>query len=277
VENLKEEVKKGMREKAEQGIYPGRAPFGYRNDTATRTVETDPVKAPVLRRIFELYGTGDYSLSSLRNTVVAETGVSLCRAYLDSILKNRFYLGYFVWQRVEYKGTHEPLIDPNLFERVQRVFAGHNKPKYRKHAFAFAGLLTCAHDGCTVTTELHKGKYVYYRCSYGRGKCALPYMREQQVSDRLGEVLKDIQVPEEIVQAIVQSIASGQCRTKAERQERLVGIRQRHASFWTGEPTGKNAIHDALPTHYPWATRPNAARTEPGPRFGSRGKTGAIG
>src|SRR5271165_165786 len=32
VENLKEEVKKGMREKAEQGIYPGRAPFGYRNN-----------------------------------------------------------------------------------------------------------------------------------------------------------------------------------------------------------------------------------------------------
>jgi site-specific DNA recombinase len=29
VENLKEEVKKGMREKAEEGIYPGRAPIGY--------------------------------------------------------------------------------------------------------------------------------------------------------------------------------------------------------------------------------------------------------
>ena len=28
VENLKEEVKKGMREKAEEGIYPGRAPIG---------------------------------------------------------------------------------------------------------------------------------------------------------------------------------------------------------------------------------------------------------
>ena len=31
VGNLKEEVKKGMREKAKQGIYPGRAPFGYCN------------------------------------------------------------------------------------------------------------------------------------------------------------------------------------------------------------------------------------------------------
>jgi site-specific DNA recombinase len=31
-ENLKEEVKKGMREKCIQGIYPGHAPFGYRNE-----------------------------------------------------------------------------------------------------------------------------------------------------------------------------------------------------------------------------------------------------
>lgn len=45
VENLKEEVKKGMREKAEQGFYPGRAPLGYRNNPATRLVEIDPAKA----------------------------------------------------------------------------------------------------------------------------------------------------------------------------------------------------------------------------------------
>jgi len=46
---------------------------------------------------------------------------------------------------------------------------------------------------------LHKGKYVYYRCSYGRGKCSLPYMTEQQISDKLGQVLKDIYVPEKIM------------------------------------------------------------------------------
>ena len=37
-ENLREEVKKGMREKAEQGAYPGHAPFGYRNNRTTRTI-----------------------------------------------------------------------------------------------------------------------------------------------------------------------------------------------------------------------------------------------
>ena len=43
-----------------------------------------------------------------------------------------------------------------------------------------------------MTAEKQKGKYVYYRCSHGRGKCSLPYMREQEVSDRIGDVLNDI-------------------------------------------------------------------------------------
>jgi site-specific DNA recombinase len=180
---------------------------------------------------FELYASGDYSLTFLKKAVQTEMGVEVARAYLETMLKNRFYLGTFVWQGIEYKGTHEPLIAADLFERVQGVFAGRNKPKYRKHAFAFAGLLTCAHDGCTVTTELHKGKYVYYRCSYGRGKCALPYMPEQQVSERLGEVLKDIYVPETVVRGIVDSIASDRDRSKAERQQRLTSIRQRLAAL----------------------------------------------
>jgi site-specific DNA recombinase len=98
------------------------------------------------------------------------------------------------------------LVPPELFQQVQDTFAGRNKPKYPKHNFAFAGLLTCAHDGCTVTTELRKGRYVYYRCSHGRGKCELPYMPEQDVPDRLGELLKQINVPETIARTVVDSL-----------------------------------------------------------------------
>jgi site-specific DNA recombinase len=179
VENLKEEVKKGMREKAEQGLYPGRAPFGYRNNPLTPGVDVRPDRAPVARRIFELYATGSHSLKSLRKTIVEEAGIHINRAYLETMLKNPFYIGRFIWRGVEYGGKHEPIVSPELFQRAQDAFAGRNKPKYRKHNFAFAGLLRCAHDGCTVTTELQKGRYIYYRCSQGRGKCSLPYMREE--------------------------------------------------------------------------------------------------
>ena len=233
VENLKEEVKKGMREKAEEGIYPGRAPIGYRNNPVTRLIDVNPDRAPMVRRIFELYATGEHSLITLRRTILNELGLRLARSYFQTILKNRFYLGYFLWQGVEYKGTHEALVSVQLFEQVQDVFSGRNKPKHRKHTFAFGGLLKCAHDGCTVTAERQKGMYVYYRCSNGRGKCALPYMREQDVSDRMGEVLKNIYVPETVAETIIVSLSSDRHRAESERQKRIEATQQRLTALRT--------------------------------------------
>jgi len=233
VENLREEVKKGMREKAEQGLYPGRAAFGYRNNPAMRVIEIDPQRAPVLRRIFELYETGNHSLTSLRKAIFEESGVRINRAYLEAMLKNPFYIGRFLWRGVEYKGIHSPLISPERFERVQRVFGSRSKPKYRKHNFAFAGLLRCAHDGCTVTTELQKGRYIYYRCSQGRGKCSLPYMREQDLSDRLGELVKCIYVPETVARGIVHSLNADLGQSEARRRDQMTALRQRLSAIRT--------------------------------------------
>ncbi len=232
-ENLREEVKKGMREKAEQGIYPGRAPFGYKNNSLTRSIEIDPQRAPILRKIFEMYASGQYSLTALRDTVFKDFEVRINRSYLETMLKNLFYIGRFVWQGIEYKGTHEPLVSLDLFQRVQDTFAGRNKPKYRKHDFAFAGILSCAHDGCTVTTELQKGKYVYYRCSHGRGKCDLPYMREECISERLGELLKQIYVPETIAGTIVDSLNADLNQSERNRQEQIAALKQRLTALRT--------------------------------------------
>jgi site-specific DNA recombinase len=233
IENLKDEVKKGLREKAEQGMYPGRAPLGYKNNPATRGIDVDPNRAPVLRSIFELYASGRYSLSTLRREIIHNAGLKISKAHLERILKNPIYAGRFVWQGIEYKGSHEPLVTPALFDRVQDTFAGRNKPKYRKHHFPFAGLLTCARDGCTVTAEIKKGRYVYYHCSKGRGKCDLPYMREEYVSEQMGELLKQIYVPETIARTIVDSLSSDLDRANLQRQEQIAGLKQRFAALRT--------------------------------------------
>jgi site-specific DNA recombinase len=99
--------------------------------------------------------------------------------------------------------------------------------------FAFAGFLRCAHDGCVVTTELQKSRYVYYRCSQGRGKCSLPYMREEQVSERLAELLENIYVPEAIARTVVNSLHTDVDRTEQQRKERLAGLQQRLATVRT--------------------------------------------
>jgi hypothetical protein len=64
------------------------------------------------------------------------------------ILKNRFYVGTFEWGGQTYQGTRPRFLDPVLFEEVQAVLAGHNRPKYSKREIAFRGLMNCAYDGC---------------------------------------------------------------------------------------------------------------------------------
>jgi hypothetical protein len=49
-----------------------------------------------------------------------------------------------------------------------------------------------------VTAEVKKSKYTYYRCAGARGKCALLYFREEELGDRLGQILKGIHIPDDV-------------------------------------------------------------------------------
>jgi site-specific DNA recombinase len=71
------------------------------------------------------------------------------------------------------------------------------RPKYSKREIAFRGLMQCAYDGCVLTGDVQKEKYVYYRCTGHRGKCDLPRFREEDIANRLGEPLKGLQVSPE--------------------------------------------------------------------------------
>ncbi len=227
IENLREEVRKGMREKAEQGIYPSRPPLGYCNNKLEHTIEVDPKKAPLAKSMFELYASGQHSLANVRNILKAEFGQLLAKGYLERLLKNPFYRGQFIWEDKLYNGTHIPLISVELFERVHAVFRGHNKPKYRKHDFAFSGLLRCAYDNCTVTAELKKNRYTYYRCTGYRGKCDLPYFREEELGDRLGSVLRDIHIPSDVLTQLEKSLLCDKGRDEAIRTQQAERLKQR--------------------------------------------------
>ena len=245
-ENLREEVKKGMSEKASQGTYPGRAPFGYRNNKATRAIEIHPEKGAIALHVFELYATGRYSLLGLSKELMHVHDTCISKTNLHKMLMNPFYIGKFAWGGHTYQGTQPCLISSDLYERAQSVLHGGNTPKYGKHEIAFRGMLTCAHDNCTVTAELKKNKYVYYRCSGYRGKCALPRFTEQEISERLGYVLRDVSIPEEVAQSISASLQrvhvqmrnqSAQERASLHRQ--LAALHVRMDAAYTDKLDGK--------------------------------------
>src|SRR5438105_4054484 len=74
IDNLSEEARKGMQEKAEQGIWPTVAPLGYRNLTGPngkKIIEPDPEAAPLIARLFEWYAAGTLSLRAAARKVRA--------------------------------------------------------------------------------------------------------------------------------------------------------------------------------------------------------------
>src|SRR5262249_39789500 len=65
IRNLREETRKGLYGRLKQGICPLPAPAGYIDMGKAKPKELDPVKAPLVRTAFELYGTGRFNLKEL--------------------------------------------------------------------------------------------------------------------------------------------------------------------------------------------------------------------
>ena len=66
IDNLSEETRKGLLEKAEEGEFPALAPLGYKHDKVKKTIELDEKRAPLIKEMFELYATGKYSIRRLQ-------------------------------------------------------------------------------------------------------------------------------------------------------------------------------------------------------------------
>jgi site-specific DNA recombinase len=210
IDNLSEETRKGMSEKAAEGIWPSRCPLGYRNVARAdgkKVIEPDPEVAPLIVKLFEWYATGNYSLHQVAR-MAREAGLvyrkskrPVSRAAIHAILRSRIYTGKFTWKGKVYQGIHRPLITEELWERVQAILSRRSEKKHRKakHDFAFSRLITCGHCGCALVGEIKKGKYVYYHCTGFKGKCPEPFTREEVLEGRFTEVLRGLVLDEEVI------------------------------------------------------------------------------
>jgi site-specific DNA recombinase len=176
VDNLSEETRKGMLEKAEQGIWPSFAPLGYCNvkgPDGKKIIAADPDAGAIVSKLFEWYATGRYSLQEVarkardEGLVYRKSGSKVPVSTVHSILRKRLYTGQFEWNGKLYQGKHESLVSFELWARVQGVMDGRFAKKRRRmtHDFAFSGLIACARCGCSVVGEIKKQRYVYYHCT----------------------------------------------------------------------------------------------------------------
>jgi site-specific DNA recombinase len=236
VDNLSEEVKKGLREKAEQGHWPSVAPVGYVNNRETRRIDVDPSRGPMIATLFERYGSGDYSLKALAQQAHAfglthpRSGRRMMKGEIHRILQNPIYAGEFRWHGTLHQGSHAPLVSRALFDRVQAVLTRKPRARYPKQQHAFMGLLTCARCGCAMTAEKKKGKYVYYRCTGFHGRCGNTYIREERLADLLGAVVDGMQISEDMADWIAEHLRDSRCEIEEERQASMAQLIQRQRS-----------------------------------------------
>ena len=115
VDNLRENVKRGLRQKIRNGVWPGWAPVGYLNNAKTRGIDVDSEKAPKVRKLFEMYTTGAYTLHSLANwckehDLRGNLGKEIALSNVQSILQNIFYIGLMKYSREIHEGVGYPFL-----------------------------------------------------------------------------------------------------------------------------------------------------------------------
>ena len=219
IDNLSEEVRKGLREKVAQGWQPKRPPLGYQTaeEDGHKIQVIDPAVGPIIRRMFELYATGDYSLNVLADRLYSEglrtsKDRKIQKSRVHSILSNPFYCGMFRWNGQRYNGNHEPLVSNEVFAAVkERLTRNIKGTQYKKHLPLFKGRMRCGECRGLITWEIQKGHW-YGHCN-GYRKCSQrAYIRQEEVEARLLPLL-DIVAPknEQVLAWITQALKQSHC------------------------------------------------------------------
>jgi site-specific DNA recombinase len=187
---ISERVRAGNAKARSEGKCLGFAPVGYL-DGGSDSKPLDPERAPIVKRMFELYATGEWSVVQLskwahqqglrskprRATRTTEEMLEggdnnspkasrpLSKSGVCLILSNPFYIGKLNHRGSTLNGMHQPLIDVALFNKVQEILDEHNHSvQYVDRDFyRYRGLAKCR-CGRFYTPYTKKG-HTYYRSS----------------------------------------------------------------------------------------------------------------
>ena len=211
VRDLSANVKRGNRTKLEKGEWPNHAPFGYLNDKTTKTIVVDKKNEKYIKKAFELYATGGYSLIDISNILYQEglrtaSGLKVRKGHIHRIIKNPFYCGVMLRDGKYYKGNHKAIISKDLFDRANDVLTGNLRLRKQTRFFHLRGFLKCGNCGCMLTASTKKG-YDYYYCTNGKGNCEQhkKYLRSEKLDQFVTGIFKQIQFDEELVELAYQA------------------------------------------------------------------------
>ena len=200
-EALATHVKKGIGERARQGLHLGSIPFGYescwRESRGERklvcdpehpgAIHTHPEEGPVVRDLFGRYASGTVTLATLatslnekgfrtRNTRKLPDGNGghttgprlFTNASVRGILHNPFYTGQVRHRDQLLPGIHEGLVSEEVFQTVQDAMKRNSGRSRTLHTrpereYLLKGLIHCVHCRMPMWAQTFGNGRRYYR------------------------------------------------------------------------------------------------------------------
>lgn len=241
---LRDNIRRSQLYKWQQGQWQSFAPIGYLNvedEKGKADIIVDPVRAPMVQKLFQEYATGQHSLASLE-TMAYQMGLksarkncthTLSRVQIHEMLTNPFYIGTMILMRknrkqnrnrkpISYPHKYPHLIDDDLFNRVQEILSGRNKNEttvtskawYGEKDFILRGLIRCSHCGGLMCSERHKKKsgkiFTYLRCNHLDKDCPQKPIPEEEILRQIEEkVFQPIHLTPTLIKNIQKAVKEG--------------------------------------------------------------------
>jgi len=200
-DNLKIEVKKGMREREKEGLWNHKAPIGYINirKNGRAFVELDNHTHNHIRQVFELYATGNYSQEDLTKDLKSRiTGRTIGKTLVEKIISNPFYYGDMLVRGKVISGKHKALVSKELWDDCQRIRGiramGQSKTDKSQVKKPLMNLLRCACCNSKITGEVKRKpsgrQYIYYHCSNVKCEQRRKNIRQEIIMEQLTEAFR---------------------------------------------------------------------------------------
>lgn len=213
-----ENVKRGLRAKCEKGFRPGVSPIGYIHDKyadkGMKRVLLDPVRAPIVKEMFEKVAYENCSGRDLltwlnrEKDFTTKTGKRISLSMIFLILKDPYYYGEFEYPEGSgkwYKGAYDPIITKELFLKARANVTAPPRRHPGTNEFEFTRLFHCGKCGSGISAEekfkkLKTGKtlrYVYYHCNHSADRyCTEKTIREEDLVEQLMQLVDKIDIDE---------------------------------------------------------------------------------
>ena len=211
---MRDNILRSMKHKVQHRGIINHLPTGYLHQDKKGIL--DPVRAPLIKQLFELYATGNYSIEmlhreiTLRGLTSKSTSRPLTRASIHNILNNTTYYGTCKAFGKIYTPDIEPIVTHDLWQRCQDILRDRdlNPCKIQGKSFLFKRLITCSECGSHISFIEKKSRYVYGFCNTCRiEKRPYHYVREEKIISEIKRELIRIRMPDEIYEAAVSKLA----------------------------------------------------------------------